>query len=59
MLSSEPPLARAEANTAENAALAWVGLPLMATWFLYSGFSRSANEVGGVFTLSALYPIAT
>ena len=23
----------AEAKTAENAALAWVGLPLMATWF--------------------------
>ena len=52
MLSSEPPLARAEANTAENAALAWVGLPLMATWFLYAGLSRSANEVGGVFTLA-------
>jgi hypothetical protein len=34
MLLSEPPLASAAANTAEKAALAWVGLPLMATWFL-------------------------
>jgi hypothetical protein len=34
MLFREPPLARAAAKTAEKAALAWVGLPLMATWFL-------------------------
>jgi hypothetical protein len=34
MLSSEPPFASAAANTAEKAAFAWVGLPLMATSFL-------------------------
>ena len=34
MLLSEPPFASAAAYTAEKAALAWVGLPLIATWFL-------------------------
>ena len=52
MLLSDPPLASDAAYTAENAALAWVGLPLIATWFLYMGLSRSAKEVGGVFTLA-------
>ena len=54
MLSSEPPLASAAAYTAENAALAWVGLPLIATCFLYIGFSRSLNDVGATFTLAGL-----
>ena len=54
MLLSEPPLASAAAYTAENAALACVGLPLIATWFLYIGLSRALNEVGATFTLAGL-----
>jgi hypothetical protein len=34
MLPNEPPLARAAAHTAEKAALASVGLLLIAIWFL-------------------------
>src|ERR1051326_3973742 len=50
MLSIEPPVARAAAHTAQNAAFAAVGSPLMATFPLYAatfaGLTRSANEVG-------------
>ena len=51
-MDSDPPLARAAAATAANADPVWVGLPLMATWFLYSGLARSANDVGGFETLA-------
>ena len=49
-LLSEPPFASAAAKTPAIAEPDWSGLPLSATLFLYSGFSRSANVFGGVLT---------
>ena len=40
----------AAAYTAAKAAPACLGFPFRATWFLYSGLSRSANEVGACLT---------
>ena len=49
MLPNEPPLARAAANTPENAAAACVGLPFSATMFLYGPVSSDLNEVGAKY----------
>lgn len=59
MLSNEPPLASAVAQTALKAALALVGSPLRATLFLYSGLSRSASDVGQLATFEVSQPIET
>src|SRR6476646_6818998 len=58
-LLSEPPFASAAANTPAIAEPDVRGLPLSATWFLYSGLSRSANDLGGFLTRFPLYPIVT
>ena len=49
-LLSEPPFASAAANTPAIAEPDVSGLPFRATWFLYSGLSRSANVFGGLET---------
>ncbi len=53
-LLSEPPFASAAANTPATAEFEVSGLPFSATLFLYSDFSRSANDFGGVLTRLAL-----
>src|SRR5690348_4225743 len=58
-LSAEPPLARATAQTALNAALACVGSPLRATLPLYIGLSSALNVVGQTLTLAESHPIET
>ena len=53
-LSSEPPLARPAAQTAEMAWFEPVGSPARATWPLYSGFSRSDQSFGTFVTTAVL-----
>ncbi len=57
MLSAEPPLARAAAQTASNAALALVGSPFSATSPLYFGLSSCLIVVGQTLIFVALQPM--